>query len=219
MRSSSHPVRVKNDSGEEIPAYAVMVVTGSERMATKNVALKVEKIAIPPTAAGRQVILVNGPCAIGTSGAARYGWARHAMLPVIDWVAYEWAFDTPAPGEMWGISDGAWLLGKDDPGFLIVGEVDEDNHRVQAMFMPDIRGAAELTATMSAPSAFKTSTTDATAKLLVMNAVGDLTATGAPTITVRNRWPDVGLASGKHLRVEWDWTYLEWVPYAAECST
>ncbi|WP_145034655.1 hypothetical protein [Caulifigura coniformis] len=100
-----------NDSGEIIPAYAVMMITGTHMIGTRYLQ-KVEKPDVDAPNAG---FILNGPTKIpiGKTGTgkipANSGWAK---------------YDTggaPAAGDEWGPVTGSWELGEDGTGFKVVG--------------------------------------------------------------------------------------------------
>lgn len=75
---------------------------------------------------------------------------------------------------------------------------------------------AKLTSALSAASAFLTGATTATAVFVEEDEAspGNLTAT-SDTLTVKNRWVDLSLASGKYVVVQK--IQSEWVIIASEC--
>lgn len=206
-------VLVKNESGEEIPAWGIMLVTGTERLTNNRIALTVDQIAIPPTTAGRQYLLINGATPIGLTGDARYG---HGTDPrVSEWIGYDTADGTPAFGSMWGVEDGEWLLKKDAPGFSIVGLPDTAKGRVTASFLESPQYYFTLTANLSAPSSLTGTPTTAQALLYTRYAGG--TSLSGQVGTITNRWKNLELDSGKGGWCVWDWTLLEWVIVSTEC--
>lgn len=209
--SSAHPIRVKNDGTDEIPAFGIMLVTGVFRQNNNGVALKVRSIQVPNATAGRAMLLVNSANPIGTGGASRYGWGRNA--DGVGWVAYDTA-NTPAFGEMWGVSHESFTLGKNDPGFEIVGLEDSGNKRVMARLNLEPKCYFQLTAALPAASDMLTGAATATAAVL-KHSSGSLTTGQA--ITVTNRWEDLELDIGKRGYALWDWSLLEWVIVATEC--
>lgn len=104
----------RNDSGETIPAFAVMRVTGATGLGS----IPVLTVAKPNTAFQRRY-LVNGPLAVsGASGQNTFGlgtWAEQSAF-----VLYDDA-NTPAYGEEWGPSNGSWEIKKYRYGFHILG--------------------------------------------------------------------------------------------------
>jgi hypothetical protein len=129
-------VLVKNDSGEEIPAYAVMMATGVERLSNNRVAIKVDAFDPDADIEGPPIILVNGPTPLGITGSKRYGCARLADITP-GWVAYDTEDGPPAFGEEWGLEDGEWRLKKDsdEQVFQIIGLPDAEKEIVLAAFI------------------------------------------------------------------------------------
>lgn len=113
LGSSAFPVPFYNQSGEIIPAYAVMRVTGVSVMGSVPI-ITVAK----PSSTFQRLYLVNGPLPV--SGASNqepnFGtWAEGAAF-----VLYDDA-NTPAYGEEWGPSNGSWKIKKYRYGFHILG--------------------------------------------------------------------------------------------------
>lgn len=104
----------RNDSGETIPAFAVMRVTGAAGLGS----IPVITVAKPSTDFKRRY-LVNGPFPVsGASGQYVFGlgtWAEQSA-----YVLYDDA-NTPAYGEEWGPSSGSWKIKKYRYGFHIIG--------------------------------------------------------------------------------------------------
>lgn len=74
---------------------------------------------------------------------------------------------------------------------------------------------AELTGNMSAASNFKTGSTTVSAKLLIRDPNNSTQLIDGETITIRNRWTDLELTSGKRVVVAW--VSGEWCIIASEC--
>lgn len=104
-------VQFRNTSGEVIPAYGVMRVTGAEVKAGLRI-LTVAK----PSATFQRLYLVNGPTRVGSGGDAR---GVGTWLEEDGYVLYE--SGTPAYGESWGPKAGQWSLAKWRYGFTVVG--------------------------------------------------------------------------------------------------
>lgn len=100
------PKSFRNDSGETIPAHAVMRVTDAEEDEDEVVFL-----AAKPNATRQQIYLVNGDEDVEADG---FGWGT--FLWHADYVLYNDA-NTPAYGEMWGPESGSWKLAKGRTGF------------------------------------------------------------------------------------------------------
>lgn len=204
-------VLVKNASGEQIPAWAVMLVTGAERLTNERVALTVSKIAMPPTVAGVQRLLLNGATPLGITGASRYGQGRvPSQSP--DWVACD---ATVNFGEMWGPSDGSFVLTRSGAGFRAVGEYDAETDRALFSYEDSPQGYFTLTAALTAPSSITGTPTTAEALLYTRYAGG--TSLGGQVVTITNRWSNLELDAGKGGLCRWDWTLLEWVIVSTEC--
>lgn len=104
-------VAFRNTSGEEIPAYGVMRVTGAEVKA----GLPIITVAKPSTTFQR-LYLVNGPLRVGSDTNAR---GVGTWLYEAGYVLYE--SGTPAVGESWGPKASQWSLAKWRYGFTIQG--------------------------------------------------------------------------------------------------
>lgn len=102
-------VRFRNDHTSEVPAFAVMRVTG----ATKLLGESVVTIARPNTSFNR-LYLVNTETRVAANGTGWGTWLFDAGR-----VLYE--SGTPAVGESWGPADGQWSLKKWRYGFTIIG--------------------------------------------------------------------------------------------------
>jgi hypothetical protein len=118
----SEPVKFRNDYAGEVPAYAVMRVTGTAEVGGK-VILTIDQ---PNTDFGR-LYLVNGKKTVADDGYGVGTWLWDA-----DWVLYDDA-NTPAAGESWGPQASSWELKKYRYGFTIVGGATGDStDRVKA---------------------------------------------------------------------------------------
>ena len=130
-------VLVKNVSGQEIPAWAVMLVTGMERLPNDKIAMEVDSVSVPHDEEGNRVLLINGATPLGITGEKRYGFATIPSEQPF-WVRYDTGDGTPEFGEEWGVEDGEWDLKStsDESAFQILGLPDEDKSRVLATFIP-----------------------------------------------------------------------------------
>lgn len=107
LHSGVRWIAVKNDTAEEIPAFAVMRVSGRETTGEYKVAM--------PNADSQTGCLINGPVVIPV---AKYGQA----LDDFPWaVLYDTGDGTPAVGEAWGPGNGSWKLRKGKTGYQIYG--------------------------------------------------------------------------------------------------
>lgn len=101
----------RNNSGETIPPFSVMRITGAESLATG-----LRMIVAKPNDAFKTHYLINGPYAVldGDDG-------RGTTLAQADNVAYNSSSGTPAVDEEWGAKEDQWTLQKNRPGFIIIG--------------------------------------------------------------------------------------------------
>jgi hypothetical protein len=107
------PVPFYNDSGETIPAYGVMRVSGVQTRGAVPV-ITVNK----PSGTFQRLYLVNGPLPVSGSSSQEpnFGtWASEAAFVLYD------DSNTPAYGEEWGPSNGSWEIKKYRYGFHILG--------------------------------------------------------------------------------------------------
>ncbi len=103
-----HWFDVYNDSGEEIPAFGIMRMSGIDDLGV----LKVAK----PNTDGQTDVLVNSPVPIPIG---KYGQG-HRNSPCA--VYYDTA-NTPAAAETWGAAASSWKLTKNKAGGKIIGGV------------------------------------------------------------------------------------------------
>lgn len=104
---------VYNDSGEVIPAFAIMQITGVDR--DENIL--VDQCSTDST----KLFLINSGSVIGIGD---YGMG-YAPMEMPYWVYYDTADGTPANGEQWGPGAGSWKARKNKTGMLALSMVDE----------------------------------------------------------------------------------------------
>lgn len=192
------PLEYRNDSGETIPAYGIVRITGIIIPEPGRVLLTVAK----PNVYGCQYqCAINGPVPIG---AGKFGnCSRETFAAAL----YDTADGPPGIGERWGPRDGTWKLRRNTGGFAVVGTTKAATGLVLVQPAPmlsfvgktDIAHAKGVTGTVSIHAGTLGSETDTTA---------DMTG-------VYNRYADV--ASGKWVRCEWNGQYNDWELVAAEC--
>lgn len=102
----------RNDSGETVPAYGVVRVTG----ATERHGQLLLTAAQPDSALRRQYAL-NGPLPVA---AGDYG----SCTCDSPWFALRGA-GSPEPGQAWGPQPTSWSLVAGRPGFAVLGAIDE----------------------------------------------------------------------------------------------
>lgn len=101
-----------NNSGEEVPAYAVMEVSAGAQGPFTHERLTIVK----PTTTFKRLYLVNGPEPVAANSE---GWGRYLMDDSSDNLVLYETGNTPAIGESWGAKASQWTLAKNRPGFLI----------------------------------------------------------------------------------------------------
>lgn len=190
--SSESSVSFRNTSGEEIPPYGIMRVTGAELSA----GLPVITVAKPSTTFQR-LYLVNGPLRVG-SGSTCTGigtWLNDAGYVLYD-------TGTPAVGESWGPKASQWSLTKWRYGFTIQGAVDATGLKVVAT-QAEVNAFIGLTDSSVSKGATGT----------VSIYDGNDADTTDNMASVANRYANVG--SGK--KVDVSWRGGKWYMTAAEC--
>jgi hypothetical protein len=122
------PARIPfaNDSGEEIPAYAVMRLTGDVDSSHR---LKVSK----PNDLQQKFFLVNGSVAVPSGGNGRGSWLSEDAAPSGLRVAFDSVDGTPGFGESWGAKSGQWTVAKFRAGFTVLGDADTTANTVVAL--------------------------------------------------------------------------------------
>ncbi|MGQ0633044.1 MAG: hypothetical protein ACT4QC_00385 [Planctomycetaceae bacterium] len=102
----------RNDSGEQVPAFGVLRLTGVAVLEPARVVLTAQK---PDTYGCQYQCAINGPTPVP---AGKYGvCTRLGLLPAL----YDAADGTPAFGERWGPRSGTWKLKKHTGGFRVLG--------------------------------------------------------------------------------------------------
>ncbi len=99
-----------NNSGETVPPWGVMEVTGS----TGGI-VDIRK----PTTAFKRMYLVNGDSEVGNGVVGTGTWLNDDLG---GYALYETG-SSPAYGEQWGAKPAQWTLSKNRPGFEIIGSV------------------------------------------------------------------------------------------------
>jgi len=170
-RDSENDIRwvdVYNDSGEEIPAYAVVKVTGTDEDGVLIVT-KPDEDSLPPAK-----LLFTGPAAIPTDG---YGAATR------DWPA-RCQFSVP-DGSTYGTEADNWHLIEGGSGFIPWGTADEDDE--SQLFTADSGGAGTTVALVKV-SAGPTTVNS------IDYYLGNITTfdPGDPSSTTEGAWSDAG---------------------------
>lgn len=110
-------VRFYNDSGETIPAYGIMRMTGDS---TGKGWIVVSK----PNTEFKALYLVNGPDDVAYQSDSRGSFLMGDTASMWDRKALYSTAATPAMGQSWGVISNSWLLHQHGPGFLILGDAD-----------------------------------------------------------------------------------------------
>lgn len=104
-------VRFINNSGESIPAWGVMRITGAT---VESSGARLLTVAKPNTTLQRYYLVNSGDtCASSSTGVGTF--LHHAGT-----VLYDTA-NTPAYGETWGPQSATWTIKKGNTGFVILG--------------------------------------------------------------------------------------------------
>jgi hypothetical protein len=122
---------VRNDSGEQVPAFGCMRITGMfspftsgdlsfQRVGVANMGFTIGK---PNTYASQYFHLLNGPRPI-ESGAVGQGVFGRVMLGRYN----GFGFTVPAAGNILGPKNGSWDLWSGIPGFTVVDGMLEDTY-------------------------------------------------------------------------------------------
>lgn len=115
-RVAKQGVRFYNDSGETIPAYGVMRITGSSTSGYLTVS--------KPNTSFNALYLVNGPRTVAYQAYSRGSFLMGDSASMLDRRALYNTAATPLAGESWGVINNSWLLHQHGPGFGILGGPD-----------------------------------------------------------------------------------------------
>lgn len=190
-------VQFRNTSGEEIPAYGVMRVTGAELKA----GLPIITVAKPSTTFQR-LYLVNGPQRVGSGSTARGIGTWLDDEP--GYVLYE--SGTPAYGESWGPKASQWSLAKWRYGFTVVGGLAGTGSGIRV-----VAKQREVDVVYGQTNGTHTKGSSSTIDLYD----GNNSAISSTSITATNRFATVATATAK--KVMCTWIGGTWISSAAEC--
>ena len=191
---------VRNNSGEEIPPFAVMRISGEETVGGRTRFI----VAKPDSTFRRKGYLINSPFAIGIgkSGSGTrdttYALCSSSASPVRD----QW----------WGAKDGEWKLFQHRPGFLVLGNYQGTGDGQRSIVEPFevTRVRCVLAATLNQGSA--------AAGTIYMRDGSARTDSGCDDITIYDDLlPSAGsIASGG---IVWaDWYCDRWWAIEARCQ-
>ena len=198
QRPDTQWVRCQNDSGEIVPAYAVMIVTSWD-FDDEGLLLTVDQQG----ATFQRQHVVNSADDIEIGG---FGWCAvsgHVR------VLYDDAVDTPDTGQTWGPKNGEWHIILDWPGFEIIGglKVSPD---VNAIMAPPVALIGKLDGALAVGGT-------QTVSIWADHDGSEVDTTF--NVTARDWMLQTGesVASGK--KVALSWINGAWYVTAAECPT
>lgn len=188
----------RNDSGEEIPGFACVRITGMVKVGSRNI-LTVGK---PNTYGSQYMHRFNGPTPVasGLYGVCYLG----SQVPAL----YDTADGTPAFGESWGPRDATWKIKKNTGGWQIVGNSDSTAGVVLVERVPFLRfhGVADSAINL-----------DASGTVSIFYGTGAGTDSTVNMSSVYNSFGNV--SSGKDVDCVWEYDVAgtAWKIVAAEC--
>ncbi len=183
----------RNNSGEEVPAYAIMEVEDVEVGNGRNV-LVIKK----PTGDASKPHVVNGPRAVATAKKGRWQWGTVKVAVT----------GTPTAGAEWGVSSGSWVLSSGGSAIMrMMGELATGF----AMGQPLGGGSGSAICLASANAAFTTASS--TVSVTIQEV---LQGSGSGTVTAYNPLAVDGVAG------TYAWGGAEdtnmWIIYSSENS-
>lgn len=189
----------RNDSGEEIPAFACMRVTGAEVVSTGRVALTVGK---PNTFGAQYNHVFNGPLKVANG---KYGLCTRSDGAA---ALYDSADGTPAFGESWGPRDATWKLKKNTGGFVV--EIVTNSTQALASVKPQpflmFKGQTDASHAKAA-----------TGTISIFYGTGVGTDTTVNMTSVYNAFGNVATTKAVTCRWEGDIAGTKWTLISAEC--
>lgn len=191
------PIPFKNDSGEAVPAYACMKVTGAEEGGVTGAYYVV--IDKPDSTGGP--FLFNGPLEVGTG---KFGQAHSGIVRA----AYNTG--TPAVGEIWGPKSTWTLQAAGDPALEIYGEINAADDIVYGSMTfqsPTVLGKADAAITKDASG---------TVSIWAGSTLADTTE----NITAHLIWMhgDENISLGKEVMCQWFPQMGKWIIVGADCE-
>ena len=192
-----------NESGEQIPAFACMRVTGMTTVQGRNIV----KVAKPNTYGSQYLHRLNGPLPveIGKYGICTCSPGAAAL--------YDTADGTPAFGERWGPRDATWKLKKNTGGWAAMGNADTTNGIVIVQQAPMLSFHGQTDAAISKDAG-------GTVSIFYRSGATAYTDTTVNMTNVFNAYGAIG--SGKDVRCQWENDATSsgvgwWEIVAAEC--
>lgn len=172
------PYYVHNDSGETIPAYACMQVTGTEEIGDQNFLL-VDKPVDTNGDAGS--FLFNGPREIADNeeGIAQFGPVVRAFKDT----------GTVTAGEHWIPVSGQWYIAQDDAGQFVAAGLDDVEDDVLRVFMPGGEGGQSKIVQSTTAISARSGTTVGSATCNVFKLVSNVITSTSESVVVKNLDP------------------------------
>jgi hypothetical protein len=170
----------RNDSGEEIPAFGCVRITGMTTRGDRNL-LTVSK---PNTYGAQYSHRINGPLPVGIGA---YGIC--CIGPQVA-ALYDTADGSPIFGDRWGPRDATWKLKKNTGGFQILGNLDTSNGICIVSPCPMLEFVGKTDAAVTKSSSVTVS--------IWTGASGAESDSGVNMTSVYSRYADVG--TGKWVR-------------------
>lgn len=191
---SRQRIKFRNDSGEEVPAYAVMRITG----ANSDGYLTIGK----PNTTFSRVYLVNTDRTVSVDG---YGYGTFLTSEHFNQLDSKVLYEsgTPAYGESWGPANGQWSLKKWRYGFTILGGNDTTALTTYAVQSPVNHVWGQTDGAITKGSAGTVEVYDG----------NDAQITSTNLTSVKNKFANV--ADNKKVAVSWFGG--SWYLVAAEC--
>ena len=200
---TAEPIFFTNDSGEEIPAYACMQVTGTEEIGGQNY-LVVDKPADTDGTAGGYIF--NGPRAVAddAEGVAQVEQVVRAYKNT----------GTVTGGEKWSPVVNQWYIAQVDGGpFICCGadDVDDDVLKVFAQGVGAGSSDSKIVQTPGGGIAARSGTTVGSASCTEFKIdSGTTLATNTNTITVKNIWP-FAIPASMYIKAHLESISGEWI--------
>ena len=184
-----------NDSGEEIPAHAILEINGHVQTG-QQIMYRMQK---PTQFGARWHHRVNGPHPVAI------GWYGLCRLSGLAAAAYDVTDGIPAIGELWGPRSGSWYLRALTGGWRIVGGASNGVVYVTHEPQQTIVGKTDAAITKA---------TSGTVSVYWSAPVGSLTDTSV-NVTAYSRYGSIQV----NKFVTLNWNGWGWEIIAAECST
>lgn len=163
-------VDCKNDSGEQVPAFACVKLSTLSIVGTGDVPLIISK---PDTFGAQYSHGFAHPCPIGAGNRGQCVQGYPYMVGL-----YDEGDGTPAANELWGPRNGTWKLKKNTGGFQVIGVTNSIRHLVLVRPAPMLtfHGQAQAAISMGNSGDINVfaGATDTTVAISVQATYGDI---------------------------------------------